>query len=126
MAKIVLIGAGSHTFSRNLITDVVSYPELRDSTITLMDIDEEPLDLIASFSKSLVKHHGFNNKIEATTNRHKALDGADYVICTIQLGGIKQQGRDIAAKYGLADGWSGPASGVAGMLENAVQRDQGR
>ena len=41
MAKIVIIGAGSHTFSRNLITDVVSYPELQDATISLMDIDEE-------------------------------------------------------------------------------------
>ena len=39
MAKIVLIGAGSHGFSRNLITDILSFPELRDGTITLMDID---------------------------------------------------------------------------------------
>jgi alpha-galactosidase len=116
MAKIVIIGAGSHTFSRNLITDMVSYPELRDSTITLMDIEPEPLDLIASFGKRLVKQHGFNNKIESTTDRRKALDGADYVICTIQLGGIKQQARDIAAKYGLADGWTGPASGLANGL----------
>ena len=44
MAKIVIIGAGSHTFSRNLITDVVSYPELQDATISLMDIDEESSD----------------------------------------------------------------------------------
>ena len=40
MAKIVLIGAGSHVFSRRLISDILSYPELRDSTITLMDIDK--------------------------------------------------------------------------------------
>ena len=116
MAKIVLLGAGSHTFSRNLITDVVSYPELRESTITLMDIEKEPLDLIAAFAKRLVKQHGFSNKIEATTDRKKALEGADYVICTIQLGGVKQQARDIAAKYGLADGWTGPASGLANGL----------
>jgi alpha-galactosidase len=49
LAKIVIIGAGSHTFSRNLITDVVSYPELRDATISLMDIEQGPLDLIACF-----------------------------------------------------------------------------
>jgi len=116
MAKIVLIGAGSHTFSRNLITDVISYPELRDSTITLMDIEEGPLDLIAAFGKRLVRQYGFNTKIESTTDRRKALDGADYVICTIQLGGVKQEARDIAAKYGLADGWTGPASGLANGL----------
>ena len=37
MAKIVLIGAGSHVFCSRLITDILSYPELRDSTISLMD-----------------------------------------------------------------------------------------
>jgi len=53
MAKIALIGAGSHVFSRNLITDIISYPELRDSTIALMDIAQEPLDLITDFAKKL-------------------------------------------------------------------------
>ena len=51
MAKIVLIGAGSHVFSRHLITDILSYPELRDCTISLMDIDSEPLELITTFAK---------------------------------------------------------------------------
>ena len=46
MAKIVFIGAGSHVFSKATISDIISYPELRDSTITLMDIAQEPLDLI--------------------------------------------------------------------------------
>ena len=41
MAKIVLIGAGSHVFSKHLITDILTYPELRDSTIVLMDISAE-------------------------------------------------------------------------------------
>ena len=36
MAKIVLVGAGSHFFARNIITDILSYPELGDSTITLV------------------------------------------------------------------------------------------
>ncbi len=59
MAKIVLIGAGSHIFSRKLITDILSYPEFRDSTIALMDIDKEPLDLITAFARKLVEQYGF-------------------------------------------------------------------
>jgi len=55
MAKIVLIGAGSHVFSRHLITDILSYPGLRDSTITLMDIAREPLDLVATFALKICK-----------------------------------------------------------------------
>jgi alpha-galactosidase len=86
MAKIVLIGAGSHTFSKHLITDVISYPELRDSTICLMDIAQEPLDLIAAFANKIVKQNKYNTKIEATTDRKAALDGADYVLTTIKVG----------------------------------------
>jgi len=55
MAKIVLIGAGSHVFSKHLITDVLTYPELRDSTITLMDIAPEPLVLITDFARKIVE-----------------------------------------------------------------------
>ena len=63
MAKIVLIGAGSHFFSRNIITDILSYPGLRDSTITLVGhIHQEPVELVAAFAKKMVKQHGFSNK----------------------------------------------------------------
>ena len=43
MAKITLVGAGSTVFARNLIGDILSFPELADSTIALHDIDSERL-----------------------------------------------------------------------------------
>jgi len=103
MTKIVLIGAGSHVFSRHLITDIVSYPELRDCTISLMDVAQEPLDLITAFARKLVQQHGFNTKIEATTNRRQALDGADYVMVAIRVGGQQatQAEKEIPLKYGI-------------------------
>ena len=106
MAKIVLIGAGSHVFSRHLITDIISYPALRDSTITLMDIAKEPLDRVNAFARKIVEQNGFHTKIESTTDRREALEGADYVIVTIQIGGSKslQVDREIALKYGVNQG----------------------
>ncbi|GAG15590.1 unnamed protein product, partial [marine sediment metagenome] len=106
MAKIVLVGAGSHVFSRHLITDILSYPELRDSTITLVDIAKEPLDLITAFARKLVKQNKFNTRIESTTDRREALDGADYVIITIQAGGRRpmQADREVTLKYGVDQG----------------------
>ena len=103
MAKVVIMGAGSHIFSMRLITDILSYPELRDSTITLMDIDEGLLDPITVFAKKLVEQHGFSTQIESTTNRREALEGADYVIVTIRVGGLQpwQADLEIAAKYGI-------------------------
>jgi len=103
LAKIVIIGAGSQVFSRNLITDFLSYPELRNSTIALMDIDKERLDLITAFAKKLVTQHGFETKVESTTDRREALTDANYVIASIRVGGFDANRLDleIPAKYGI-------------------------
>jgi len=126
MAKIVLVGAGSHFFSRHLIADVLSYPEFRDSTITLMDIAKQPLDVTTAFAKKIVEQHAFNTQIESTTNRREALEGADYVIVTIRFrGGIQTVKRvgDIGVKYGIEHGWTGPSSVFSGLQQIPVILD---
>ena len=54
MPKITIIGAGSLVFSCQLIWDVLSFPEISESTISLMDIDEERLNLIAQLAQKMV------------------------------------------------------------------------
>ena len=39
MPKITFIGAGSTVFAKNLMGDILSFPELAGSTLTLFDID---------------------------------------------------------------------------------------
>lgn len=106
MVKITIIGAGSHVFSKRLITDILSYPELEDSEISLMDIDRERLKLITSFSKKLVKQEGLKTAVKSSTNRRTALEGADYVVVSIRVGGIETNELDIRipAKYGIKQG----------------------
>ena len=119
MAKIVIIGAGSHTFSRHLITDILTYPELRNSTISLMDIATEPLDLITDFARKLVEQNGFNTKIESTTSRQKALEGADYVFVTIRVGKYQQPLDQSATEfYGIELG-RGDTIGAGGVFYGA-------
>ena len=43
MPRIVLVGAGSVEFTRNLLGDILSSPALRTSHIALHDIDAERL-----------------------------------------------------------------------------------
>jgi alpha-galactosidase len=106
LVKIVLIGAGSHVFARNLITDFLSYPEFRGSMLALVDIDQEALDMTTLFAKKLIQQHGLETKVEATTDRKPALEGADYVIVSIRVGGLEANIPDLAipAKYGVKQG----------------------
>ena len=46
MAKITFIGAGSIGFTRGLLTDILSVPELQHSEIAFMDISAHNLDMV--------------------------------------------------------------------------------
>ena len=41
--KIAFVGAGSVVFTKRLLTDILSFPELQDATVALHDIDPERL-----------------------------------------------------------------------------------
>jgi len=103
MPKITIIGAGSLVFTNRLIGDILSFPELGDSEIFLMDIDEARLNLIAQLAQKMVKERGGKAKIEASLSRREALKDADYVIITIEMGGLDAYLNDIKIpdKYGI-------------------------
>jgi alpha-galactosidase len=90
MPKIAFIGAGSAVFTRNLVGDVLSHPELRDeTTFALMDIDADRLRTAEVVTRRLIEAHGASSTVEATLDRRAALDGADYVVTSFQVGGYR-------------------------------------
>jgi alpha-galactosidase len=104
MPKITFIGAGSTVFAKNLLGDILSYPELGDSHIALFDIDPERLQTSEVVTNRLAQALGVKPTITATTDRRAALDGADYAICMIQVAGYKPgtvTDFEIPKKYGL-------------------------
>jgi alpha-galactosidase len=89
MAKIAFIGAGSTVFAKNLMGDILGFPELANSTLALMDINAERLKTSEIVAHKVAKALNASPTIEATTDRRAALKGADYVICMIQVAGYK-------------------------------------
>jgi alpha-galactosidase len=89
MAKITFIGAGSTVFARNLLGDILGYEELADSEIALFDIDAERLDTSELVARRVADALGAPAKITQSTDRRAALDGADYAINMIQVGGYE-------------------------------------
>lgn len=104
MTKIAMIGAGSTVFAKNLMGDILSFPELKDVTLSLMDIDAERLRTSEIVAHKVAQATDSRPMIETTTDRRVALDGADYVICMIQVAGYKPGtviDFEIPKKYGL-------------------------
>src|SRR5260221_8072192 len=87
MAKITFIGAGSTVFARNLLGDILGFEELAESEIALFDIDAARLETSELVARRVADTLGAPAKIVATTDRRAALDGADYAINMIQVGG---------------------------------------
>jgi alpha-galactosidase len=103
MTRIVLVGAGSVEFTRNLLGDLLAYPELRDCTIVLHDIDADRLRTAERMAAWTAGAMGVTPRIEGSLDRRAALAGADFVIDTIQVGGARatQIDFDIPSRYGL-------------------------
>lgn len=104
MPKIAFIGAGSTVFAMNLMGDILSYPQLRDCTLALHDIDAGRLHTSEIVAHKVAASSNATPDIVASTDRRAALDGADYVITMIQVGGYKPAtvvDFEVPKRYGL-------------------------
>lgn len=104
MAKIAFIGAGSVTFARRILTDILTWPEHCESALALMDIDGETLAITSQFVQRLIREQGLGATVTTTLDRREALAGADYVITAIDVGGqpLRMQDWKIPAQYGVS------------------------
>ena len=118
MPKIALIGAGSTVFAKNLIGDILSFPELAGSTLSLMDIDETRLYTTQKVAERIARSLSAHPTIETTTDRRRSLDGADYAISMFQIGGYRPStviDFEIPKKYGLRQ-TIGDTLGIGGIM----------
>ena len=118
MAKIAFIGAGSTVFARNLLRDLFTFPELHGAEIALMDIDPERLRATETVAQRVAERAGARPNIIATPDRRRALDGADYAVNMIQVGGYQPATAidfAIPKQYGLRQ-TIGDTLGIGGIM----------
>ena len=115
--KITIVGGGSSMFTPQLIALMIQSKTLQGSTIALMDINPQRLELMDILSRQLVQKTGADLKVESTTDRIEALTGADFVIPTISVGGFDAWEKDleIPAKYGVFTPY-GDSIGPGGIM----------
>lgn len=117
MHRIAIIGAGSAVFAQAMIRDSLTFSALEDSTFCLMDIDPEPLGYMEEVARKMIEQGDYPARVEATTDRQKALKDADYVIVSILVGGREPIRReiDIPLEYGV-DQCIGDTMGPGGIF----------
>ena len=101
--KFVLIGAGSHVFTRNLVRDILTFPAFADATIALVDINPEGLEYARRAVQHIIDAGHYPAKLICTTDRTEVLPGADGVLSMLMAQPLEVFRRDleICEKYGV-------------------------
>jgi alpha-galactosidase len=94
--KIVLIGAGSHSFGLMTLKDLMDTPELHGSEVVLVDISAEKLERMTRLARRMNEIWKANLTLSATTDRREALPGADVVVTAIERKHYELWQQDIA------------------------------
>jgi|SRR4051794_6084112 alpha-galactosidase len=117
MTRIAFVGAGSVEFTRDLLGDILSFPELADSTIALHDIDPERLAAAEAMARWTTRELSSPATIEAHLDRRAALDGCHHVVNMIQVGGHEATLIDfeVPKRYGLRQ-TIGDTLGIGGIF----------
>jgi alpha-galactosidase len=117
MTRIAFIGAGSVEFTRDLLGDLLGFPELGEVEVALHDIDPERLNTAEAMARWTAGQLGIAPAISVHADRRAALDGADFAINMIQVGGhdATLKDFDIPARHGLRQ-TIGDTLGIGGIF----------
>jgi alpha-galactosidase len=117
MTRIAFIGAGSIEFTRDLLGDLLGFPELGSLEIALHDIDPERLSTAEAMARWTAGQLDARPTITAHADRREALDGANFAINMIQVGGHAATLTDfeIPARHGLRQ-TIGDTLGIGGIF----------
>ncbi|MCU1460476.1 MAG: glycoside hydrolase family 4 [Acidimicrobiales bacterium] len=101
--RITIVGGGSTHWTPRLLLDFANTPSLRDAGVTLVDIDAASLPPMVDFCARIAKLRDIGIAATATTDLAEGLDGAEFVITALSVGGFTSMRHDleIPARYGL-------------------------
>jgi 6-phospho-beta-glucosidase len=88
--KITVVGAGS-TYTPELVSGLAG---LEVGELALMDVDVARLEVVGALARRMLDRSGFDGELVPTTSLDTALDGADFVLLQIRVGGQAARLRD--------------------------------
>ncbi len=115
--KLAVIGAGSITFTRKLISDILTVPEFRDIEIAFTDINPDNLRMVKQLCQKDIEANGLDIEIFATLDRREAFKDAKYIINCVRIGMLEgfETDVEIPLKYGV-DQCVGDTLAIGGIM----------
>ena len=116
--KVAIIGAGSASFSRRVMIDLMTIEGITPDEIALMDVVEDRLHLVSRYGEALIAEREADTELTITTSNREAVEGARYVVMSIRVGGADPRPADIGIplKYGV-DQSVGDTVGPGGIFQ---------
>lgn len=119
--KLVVIGAGS-SYTPELIEGVIkNHHQLPVSHIAFVDVEmgKTKMDIIFQLTKRMLEKAGLAIEVSQTLDRGNALQGADFVVTQLRVGGI--DARIIDEKLPKSYGFIGQETNGAGGMFKALR-----
>ena len=117
--KIAVIGGGS-TYTPELVSGLSRERDRIDvRELVLHDIDELRREVVGGLAARMLARQGYDGSLEVTDDLERAVDGADFVLIQIRVGG--QQARLSDETVPLACGCIGQETTGAGGLGKALR-----
>ncbi len=102
--KIAIIGAGSASFGLSSLATMLRESSLRGSTLALVDLNTEGLEQVHRLASRMNREWDAGMVIERHADRCVALDGADFVVCSIEVGPreeLWQRDWEVSKRHGV-------------------------
>jgi 6-phospho-beta-glucosidase len=113
--KVAVVGGGS-TYTPELVSGL---SRLDVDDFVLMDIDPERREVVGGLARRMLDRQGYGGTLAVTDELDRALDGADFVLVQIRVGG--QAARLDDETFPLACGCIGQETTGAGGLAKALR-----
>ncbi|NLE29943.1 MAG: glycoside hydrolase family 4, partial [Phycisphaerae bacterium] len=101
--KIVVIGAGSYFFGKQVIYKMATSKVLAGGTLALVDTDPKVLKTMMTLARRIFDATRCDVKLIGSTDRRKVMKDADFIVLTFSERNAYFRGLDtqIAAKHGI-------------------------
>ena len=113
--KLAVVGAGS-TYTPELVSGL---SRLDVDELWLHDIERERLDIVGGLAARMLEQAGYRGALELTDDLDRAVEGADFVLVQIRVGGQDARFRDETVP--LACGCIGQETTGAGGFAKAMR-----